>query len=266
MKVKILLSTFLFLLISIVVAQPPLPNPVNCQSGVPYHYVNLVGQPDGQWTSPTHSRNQSCCGSTTRCTYFEVLLDPNAAMVEVGFDLVADPSQAIPSGSLYYQINCGPQIPVGSPICITGPGPHHITFCKPGNNENTYYVKSIAKPTFPPDDTVRIKCSNPLRTYGLVPGTITWNSIYPGAPGAYNSYLSCTNCPNPTYTPALSGAPPYIDYRVCGSPTASTCGYVYTCDTVRIHNLDSLYYSVTPNPAYFCVGSGGVTLTSSVSG
>ncbi|MCX7745193.1 MAG: hypothetical protein N2167_11580, partial [Flavobacteriales bacterium] len=266
MKIKIFISLLIISFFKIAVAQPPMPNPSNCQSGVPYHYVNLVGQPDGQWTSPTHSRNQSCCGSNTRCTYFEVLLDPNAAMVEVGFDLVADPSQAIPSGSLYYQINCGPEIPVGSPICISGPGPHHITFCKPGNNRNTYYIKSIAKPTFPPNDTVRIKCAKPLRTYGLVPGTISWNSIYPGAPGAYNSYLSCTNCANPTYTPAISGAPPYIDYRVCGSPTASTCGYVYSCDTVRIYNLDSLYYSVTPNPASFCVGSGGVTLNSIVNG
>lgn len=235
-----------------------------CDANVPYFYVNLTGQPEGQWTSPTHSRQGSCCGSSTRCTSFEVLLDSNAAMVEVGFDLVNDPSQALPGGSLYYQINCGPEISVGTPICITGVGPHHITFCKPGNNTNTYYVRSIAKPVFPPNDTVRIGCSHPLNVLGMETGSVTWQSISPGIPGQYNSFLSCTNCANPLYTPIV-GAPAFIDYKICGNPIADECGYVSVCDTVRIYNISALTGSVTPNPGIFCAG-GSVLLTASAAG
>lgn len=235
-----------------------------CQSNVPFFSVNLVGQPAGQWTSPTHSRQGDCC-SDTRCTSFMVVLDSNAAMVEVGFDIITDPSQAIPSGSLNYQVNCGPLTPVGSPICIVGPGPHYITFCKPGSNQNTYYVKSIPRPVFPKDDTVRIGCSPVLSVLGLEPASISWQSIFPGTAGQYNSYLSCTTCASPTYT-ASTGAPAFIDYKICGFPLADECGYTAVCDTVRIYNVPELSVIATPNPATFCAGGPGTTSTGSASG
>ena len=82
----------------------------------------------------------------------------------------------------------------------------------------------------------------------------------------YNSYLSCVSgCSKPLFTP-LAGSPPYIDYVVCGSITASTCAPNPTiCDTVRVYVIPALNVSVSPNPATLCASSS-VTLSSSVSG
>jgi large repetitive protein len=259
MKNLFIFASLIFSLFQITArAQAP-----TCSPLVPFYSVDLRGNPTGTWISPGHSRADHCCSATgnDRCTSFEIYLDTGAAMVS--FEIA---SGAIPSGSMYYQINCGPQIAVGQPICIAGPGPHYLTFCKPGNNNNTYRVTSIAKPTFPPPDTVRIGCSSPVAVLGMVESSVTWNSIFPGAPGAYNSYLSCTmNCDTALYTPA-SNAPPMVEYLVCGTPTATSCGYVAVCDTVRIYNQQALTGSVTPNPAGFCQGGPGVNLTASASG
>lgn len=114
---------YLIGLITFFISNLPLQAQVpTCDSIVPYWFVDMTGTPTYYWSSPTHSRVGHCCSSNTRCTSFEVILDSNAAMIEVGFDTYNDPSQAIPTGSLFYQIGCGPQIPVGDPICITGVG------------------------------------------------------------------------------------------------------------------------------------------------
>lgn len=234
-----------------------------CDPTVPFYQVNLVGQPTGSWTSPVHSRNGNCCStiSPDRCTSFEILLDTGAAMIS--FEIATG---SIPPGSMFYQINCGPQVAVGQPICVVGPGPHYLTFCKPGNNTNTYRVTSIAKPTFPGDQTSRFGCSLPLNVLGMVESSITWNSIAPGAPGDYNSYLSCTSaCDSVLYTPAIN-PPPFIDYVICGTPIATLCGYVALCDTIRVFNSTSVTASASPNPATFCGGGPGVLLTATATG
>ena len=235
-----------------------------CDAGVPYFLIDLTGQPAGIWTSPNVSRNEQCCGApnSDACISFDVILDPNSAGIQI--DMVG----ADPAGSLFYSIGCTGSYPGGTVKCITGVGPHRITFCKPGNNKNIYTITSISRPLFPPDQHVRIGCSAPLTTLGIVDNSTVWQSVFPGAPGAYNSYLSCTNCASPNYTPAAN-APAYIDYYVCGFPQASTCGYNITvCDTVRIYNDPVLTGSVSPSPATFCnVGPGsGVTLTATGSG
>lgn len=254
-----LLFSFIFLFAGTrIQAQAP-----TCDPSVPFYQVNLTGNPAGTWVSPVHSRNGNCCSTTSpdRCTSFEILVDTGAAMIS--FEIA---SGAIPPGSMFYQIGCGPQVAVGQPICITGPGPHFLTFCKPGNNTNTYRVTSIPKPTFPKNDTARIGCSLPLRVLGMVETSVTWNSIFPGAPGAYNTYLNCTSgCDTVIYTPA-SNAPAFVDYLICGTPIATQCGYVAVCDTVRIYNFNALTGSVTPDPATFCQGGPGVTVTGSASG
>jgi len=189
------------------------------------------------------------------------VLDTGAAMVN--FNIATG---AVPPGALFYEIECGTQIPVGHPICISGSGVHHITFCKPGNNQNTYIITSISKPIFPKGIHVRIGCSQYITVLGLLDSTATWNSVYPGTSGQYNSYLSCIkNCTNPLYTPAV-GAPPYVDYVVCGTPIATACGYVYACDTVRIFNVPELNVLVTPVKPGFCSGGSGILLTAHPSG
>ncbi|MGE0562749.1 MAG: SprB repeat-containing protein [Flavobacteriales bacterium] len=231
----------------------------SCDGTVPFYSVNLTGQPAGSWLSPQHKRDGSCCGQPANCTSFEVTLDSNAAALSFQFY-----SGAVPTGSLSYQINCGPSVPVGQPICISGVGPHRITFCKPGSNTNEYLITSIAKPTFPQDDSTRNGCSKKIEVLGLDTSTVTWQSIYPGAPGNYDNLLSCTsNCTETYFTPQIT-SPPYIDYVVCGFPQADECGYVLTlCDTFRIYTMGGLTGGITPNPAGFCqLGPGsGVTLT-----
>ncbi|MGZ3903764.1 MAG: hypothetical protein ACXVC6_08720, partial [Bacteroidia bacterium] len=249
---------FLLLIPQINYAQVP-----TCDPSVPFYQVNLTGRPDSIWYSPGHSRNGNCCSTVSpdRCTSFEVILDTGAAMIN--FNIA---SGAIPTGSMFYQINCGPKVAVGHPICIVGAGPHHVTFCKPGNNQNTYFIQSIPKPTFPKPQHVRIGCYQTIKVLGLDTPSVTWTSVYPGTPGQYNSYLSCTaGCVNPVYTPATN-APAYVDYKICGTPIATACGYVALCDTVRIYNESVLTATVNPNPAGFCASGSGVILTATASG
>ena len=110
----------------------------SCNASTPYFLVDLTGQPQASWISPPHSRGGNCCG-TNLCTSFKVILDTGAAALSLDFY-----SGAVPSGSMFFQIDCGPQYAVGDIICLSGPGPHNITFCKPGNNQNEYIIKSIA--------------------------------------------------------------------------------------------------------------------------
>ncbi|MEI6594619.1 MAG: hypothetical protein WCO28_03585, partial [Bacteroidota bacterium] len=234
----------------------------SCSSGVPFYLIDLRGNPVGVWKSPSFSRTGSCCTGSNCCS-FEIYLDSGAT--GVNFEIS---SGAVPSGSMYYQIDCGPQIAVGSMICISGTH-HYITFCKPGNNPNTYRVTSIPKPLFPKDDTTRVGCSLPINLYGFDPATVTISSIYPGTPGQYNSKLSCTTgCLTPIFTPD-SLTPPYIDYYICGTPSAqqNQCGYLLrVCDTVRIYTMPKMISNASPNPASFCSGGSGVLLTGTATG
>ncbi|MDP2388062.1 MAG: gliding motility-associated C-terminal domain-containing protein [Bacteroidota bacterium] len=235
-----------------------------CMPSVPSFTINLTGQPAGVWSSPNVSRNDQCCSATSpdQCIYFNLTLDSNTAGIQI--DMIG----ADPAGSLFYDIGCTGSYPGGTIKCISGVGPHQITFCKPGGNKNIYKITSISKPLFPNNDTVRIGCRKKLNTLGIVNNTTVWESIFPGTPGQYNSYLDSTNVSSPTYTPA-SGAPAYVDYRVCGFPQASGCGFNFTvCDTVRIYNYPVLSGSINPSPASFCnIGPGsGVTVTGTANG
>jgi gliding motility-associated-like protein len=237
----------------------------SCDANVPYYYVDLTGSPNGTWISPSHSRIGKCCGATgsDNCTSFEIKIDPKA--VQVSFDVY---SGAMPTGALYYQVNCGPLVPIGQKICLTGIGPHRLTFCKPGNNENTYILSTFSKPIFPQDTTVRIGCSKVVPVLGISASSVSWTSIYPGTSGQYNSYLSCTDCISPSFSP-LSGAPAYVDYKICGAPEANGCGLNLTyCDTVRLFIKSSLTGTVSPSPASYCQTSpsSGITLTASAAG
>lgn len=257
-KITQLLPILILLLFtgSISRAQAP-----TCGATVPFYIVDLRGTPGGSWESPAFSRLGYCCGASgsTNCASFQLFLDSNTAMVN--FDIA---SGAIPSGVMYYQIDCGALVPVGSPICLSG-SPHYLTFCKPGNNTNTYRVTAIPKPGFPRDDSARIGCSRLLRFQGLSPSSITWTSIYPGAAGAYNSSLTLIDSTHLLYTPA-AGAPAYVDYKICGTPYATSCGYLSFCDTVRVTVFPALSGEVDPTSPSFCAGSSGVAITAAGTG
>lgn len=233
-----------------------------CNPNVPSFNVNLTGNPDSVWTSPGIIRDDYCCGASgnDRCVSFTIILDPNA--VGISFDIIAG---AVPGGALFYQVNCGPPTPLGEPICLNGVGPHNITFCKPGNNANVYQISSIPGPVGGGDITINDGCIGSLLAEGFDSTTVTWTSISPGAPGTYDSFLSCTsNCLSPTVS--STGTPPsFVDYMICGEP-ASQCNNVVVCDTVRVTFNPTLGVTIVPQNPTVCFGQTNTTITANGSG
>ncbi len=232
-----------------------------CDPSTPSFTVNLSGNPNATWvSSPPVPRVGNCCGTTPpdNCIEFIITLSPLA--VAINFQIV---SGAVPGGAMFYQINCGPPQSVGTPLCLNGPGPYSLTFCKPGNNINTYAITSVAAPAVSPDDSTASGCSATMYASGLlVNSSITWTSIFPGATGQYNSYLSCTTACDTVIVTSQPGAPPYIDYMVCGTPVAGVCVPTSLwCDTIRIYITPPLTATITPNPANYCSNMPGILLT-----
>jgi large repetitive protein len=259
---KILL---LFLLVSSVsFAQQP---SGNCDPITPFFVCNLSGNPGGTWVSaPPVQRDGNCCGTTApdKCIEFEITLDSQA--VGINFTIA---SGAMPPGALFYQVNCGPPVSVGTPLCLSGPGPYTLTFCKPGNNMNTYAIASYGPPGVSPGDTIGSGCSATMHATGVLENSsLTWNSVYPGAYGSYNSYLGCTQgCDTTTVTNPSTGAPPYVDYVVCGTPLLASClPNPLFCDTIRIYFTPPITATVNPNPAVYCASDTGILLSGAAGG
>ncbi len=203
------------------------------------------------WISPQSSRKGICCGITItspppRCIEFEVTLDENS--VGLVFDFY---SGAVPTGSMYYMINCGPLIPVGQPICLDGVGPHTLTFCKPGNNPNEYYIRAIPKNIEVQNIATREDCPIDLEVNGIRQGTAIFKDITGG--GLYESYLSCTSYCDTivTFSPPI-GAPSQIQYQVCGETSLDICSSlsVIVCDTVTIDISPD--FEITVSNTDFC--------------
>lgn len=233
-----------------------------CGPNVPSFTVDLTGNPQGTWTSPPVIRNDNCCGTTSpdRCVEFEITLDPNATGIT--FNIIGG---AIPGGALFYQINCGPPTALGSPICLSGVGPHILTFCKPGNNDNIYQITSIPAAVGGTNVTVNDGCIDTLAASGFNASTVTWNSIFPGTPGQYNNLLSCSSgCLDPIVT-GSGTLPAYVDYVVCGQPAAQ-CNFQTVCDTVRVTFNPTLSVSIIPINPTICFGQTSTTITAVGSG
>lgn len=231
-----------------------------CDSIVPSFTVDLSTNPQGVWTSPNVKRDGNCCGTTNpdRCIEFVVTLHPNA--VGIYLDLI---SGAIPSGSMYYQVGCASPVAVGSILCLYGPGPHTITFCKPGANKNEYQITSVLGPYGGDDVYMRKDCPGQLSSTGYDQTSINWTSVSPGAPGDYDHLLSCTSCDSP-YVNFAPGMPSHVQYVVSGVPY-SVCPIQYYYDTIDVYIADSLIVDV-PDTTYLCTGLHTTTLTPVVSG
>lgn len=263
---KLVLFLYINFLLLFVFLLPP--NRAVAQSGlctpnVPFYTVNLVGNPGGVWTSsPPIVRRGDCCNSEwpDRCIEFAITLDQFA--VAINFEIA---SGAIPPGAMFYQIGCGPPTQVGEPICIDGPGPHALTFCKPGSNLNTYRITSIPGPSAPPPAVTSQGCNIVLTASGLDPATVRWRDITSGT-GAYNSYLSCqSGCISTTVTPAV-GAPAYVDYEVYGVPLGLTCLPNPTFTGIVRVTINPLLVNTIGPSAAFCESSPGVLLNGNITG
>src|SRR5687768_2048040 len=112
------------LLLTYLLAGPQEVSAQPCDATVPSFVVDLQGAPDSLWVSPDTNRSDHCCGATNpdQCIEFVVYLDSNAVGINFyGYD------GALPTGSLFYQINCDSAYPIGTDICLSGVGPHRIT-------------------------------------------------------------------------------------------------------------------------------------------
>jgi gliding motility-associated-like protein len=229
-----------------------------CDASTPSFTFDLTGKPDSIWRSPNISRSGLCCGldpderPPARCIEFYFTLDKGA--VGINFKIA---SGAIPSGSLEYQIGCGPRYKVGDPICLDGPGPHRLTFCKPGNNPNTYTIESIAAPKVSDPVYVSDGCRGVLSTTGYDPATIRWTSVPFNA--THNSYLNCTSgCPSVIVT-AQAGYPDYVDYQVTGKPLGGCASEVK--QFVRAYFISDKKANILPKDPVICFGGTAATLT-----
>ena len=233
-----------------------------CDSITPSFFVDLSGVPDSNYISPSVVREGVCCGLTItapppRCIEFEVILDTGA--VGLAFDIY---SGAEPPGALFYQVNCGPLIPIGDTICLDGVGPHTLTFCKPGANQNEYTLKSIPGTVQSSPNATRAGCDTEVTVSGLIKSSIQWRDIT-SPTQEYQAYLSCDTGCDTVYVTTPVNAPLFVDYEVCGTPLANFCNdsLPEMCDTVRVMISPPLIININPDPAVICTNELSRTLS-----
>lgn len=250
---------------------------VYCTGDTPFFSVDLSGNPSGTWISPAVVRDGSCCGggaNQVNCVEMAITLDSSA--IGINFSVF---SGANPGGALYFQINCQdvPMPTSDAPICLNGPGPHYISYCKVGNNTNQYAITSVPGPATTADVTTAEGCAQALGITGVDPASVTWNSISPGTSGQYNNYLSnmsgtvngISGTPFAGYSDVnvtpVSGSPASIQYVVCGNVITPCLSQTY-CDTVTVTVLQALDVAISPAAPYLCYGQSFVTLTANHTG
>ncbi len=205
------------------------------------------------------ARSGSYCNDNN-CIVFNITLNANSDLLNFNADQL--------TGASFYTVrdanttDCGPLIPIGTPACISGLTHVIISFCKPGGNSVNYTITASSTVKGSDPITLRQGCTGTISVTGLTASNTTWTSIYPGATGAYNSYLSCTSgCTSTNVTPG-AGAPAYIDYRVSG--TTSNCAASRSA-MVRVYTVPPLIVNINPNSAVICNGNP-VTLSATVTG
>ncbi len=234
----------------------------DCDASTPTYTVDLTGNPDSLWQSPSGKRSGGCCGANTgppdneRCVEFIITLDSETQAIS--FDIATG---AEPSGSLGWRLsdpgdpnNCGVENAAGDPVCVSGVGPHRITFCKPGNNPNSYFIQAIKEPEVSDPQVTSDACNGVLTANGFDPSTITWSSV--GDPAL--SYLSCFDgggldgCDSVqvTFDPS---APAIVDYDVTGVPDGSCDGTPVTLST-QVEFINDKVADIQPDDAVICFG------------
>ncbi|MBI5219320.1 MAG: hypothetical protein HY958_10360, partial [Bacteroidia bacterium] len=224
--------------------------------------VDISAQSDTIWSWDSDVRRSGyCCSAPSgeECIKFVVTVNPRTE--EISFD-VTNPG---PNGGAFYKIDCGTSHSLRDTVCADGMTNFCITYCKNGGDKPIYWIKAGRRTSISDDVTLHPGCVDSLHAMGYV--NVTWNSVSPGATGAYNGYLSSTaladvsvTAPNP-----IPGGLSYVDYQVSG--TATGCASGTTLDTVRVNFLTStLSVAISPAEPAICADGDPVTLTANVSG
>lgn len=251
--------TLLIFIISYFFYNSPLLAQSQCDGSTPKFTINLSAKADSIWLSSNVGRAGNCCSGGSNCVEFIVTLSANAEAI-----VLEIASGAQPSGSLSYTVNCGTPTQIGEKFCVTGQGPHSISFCKSGNNDNVYRIISIPKPLVSANLTTRLGCNSNISAQGFQESTIQWKSITNGT--TYQSTIQCTSGCDTTTILTPSNPPAYIDYEVSGTPTGA-CSGVFARDTVRVSFVGSISSSISPSSnIVLCRGTTTTTLTANASG
>lgn|GEM_PF-1558431 len=220
----------------------------NCDTIAPTFEIDLLGQPNGDTTIYGAHRAGLCCHANKPddCISFNVRIDIGSVGVQITVN------GAVPAAH-EWKVDCEDVEINDGIICLPGGTFYLFTFCKPGTNANDYRFQALADIVVAGEFETRISCNSQIEVSSNV-DSVTWNSIFPGIPGQYNSYLSCLDCLNPFFNPA-PGAPPVIKYQVCGtvagSPCVGTLGY--GCDTVTMYVHEPINVTFNVDPGQFCL-------------
>ncbi len=233
-----------------------------CDPSTPTFTVDLSGSPDSVWISTAVKRSGQCCGSSNpdRCIEFFLTLDSGAQGFK--FDIA---SGAQPSGALFYQIACGPPTPVGTPLCLNDPGPHRITFCKPGSNLNQYRITSIAKPEASPPTVVSDGCSAIIFAKNYIESSLQWTSV-PFDPD-HVSYMDCTSgCDTVNIQIDSADSPPdSIIYQVTGIPEGG-CNTDSVTLQITVYFVSDKFVEILPKDPSICFGGVNTSVTANGNG
>ncbi|MBI4648038.1 MAG: hypothetical protein HY738_16005, partial [Bacteroidia bacterium] len=238
----------------------------SCSPGTKTFTVDLTDNPDQQWTLLNTKREGLCCGvlDPLKCIKFIVLLNPLTE--QLTFSVFPEPG---PGASSFF-VNCTDEYEVKTDsICVVGDETVCITYCKSGSEPGDYTITVGRKTEAGSDITLNAGCTDFISIKGILESSIVWTSVYPGAQGAYNSYLSCTFGCDTTYVTAPDPLPgiEYIDYQV--SATSLGCETGISKDTVRVYFVgSSLSVAIDPQEPAICYGSDpyGKTLTANPTG
>ena len=222
-----------------------------------YTYDLSTATGDTSITTISQSRFGQCCGaaSNTKCVTFFLKVRPGNQTISLSGSNVTGADQvAVDCGTLYTSSN----------ICVSATtNTVSLTNCKPGNNPEYFIVSIRKKGNAGSDLYLRPGCSANLSASNTT--SPVWTSIYPGAAGTYNSYLSCASCLSPTITQTGTPAVPtegYIDYKL----TSTDCFGTNITDTVRVYFVTTPTVLVTPSQIRVCSGTNNQPFTAIVSG
>ncbi|MBC7389855.1 MAG: SprB repeat-containing protein, partial [Opitutaceae bacterium] len=235
-----------------------------CGSATPYFTVNLKDNPDSLWLSSSVRRNDLCCGidpnedPPVRCVQFGITLDSGA--VGIIFNIVQG---AVPPGALDYSIDCGIRGFPGEVLCLDGPWPKFLTFCKPGFNPNIYSIKSVPGPKITPPVIVSDGCTQTLSVTGLQLNTIKWTSV-PSDP-ILESYLNCTSACSTVVATYRPGAPDSVVYQASGI-VVGNCSSKPAVLTTKVYFVNNKKVDIIPINPIVCFGANNTPITARPSG
>ncbi|MRX48556.1 Ig-like domain-containing protein [Pedobacter puniceum] len=253
---KIYPSYFLLMLFSFGFATEAL---AQCGTGaIP---LDLSSSPDATIVTPLLTRNEP--GS---CITFSITLHPGAQGIRFAIQ-----DGANPPGALTYSINCGPSQTYGQIVCLTGVGPHIVTFCKPGNNANSYAVTSVPNVQAQSNSPTGSSVSSQVCEGGTLSLTATTipNATYSwSGPNGFASNVQNPIIPNVSAAAAGTYTVVVTAPGSCGTPSSSTQVTINPKPATPIATANgpiceggsiSLFASTIPGASYSWTGPNGFT-------